>query len=77
MNGSHNMTAELIAGVAERLNSSPHAGDAIDVLVCPPSVYLAAAQRASTGTAIAIGSQNVSPFESQKHKNRKLLFSNK
>jgi triosephosphate isomerase len=64
MNGSQDMTAELIAGVAERLNSSPHAGHTIDVLVCPPSVYLAAAQLASTGTAIAIGSQNVSPFDS-------------
>jgi triosephosphate isomerase len=64
MNGSQAMTAELIAGVAERLNSSPHAGDVIDVLVCPPSAYLAAAELASTGTAIAIGSQNVSPFDS-------------
>lgn len=64
MNGSQDMTAELIAGIAERLTSSSHAGGSIDVLVCPPSVYLAAAQLASTGTAIAIGSQNVSPFDS-------------
>ncbi|MFT5137698.1 MAG: triosephosphate isomerase [Arenicella sp.] len=64
MNSSQDMTAELIAGVAERLNSSAHASDAIDVLVCPPSVFLAAAQLASKGTQLAIGSQNVSPFDS-------------
>lgn len=64
MHGSQNMTAELISGVAERLNSSSHASDSIDVLVCPPSAYLAAAQRASADTQIVVGSQNVSPFDS-------------
>lgn len=64
MHGSQDMTAELISGVSDRLNSSSHISDSIDVLVCPPAVYLAAAQRAIEGTQIAIGSQNVSPFDS-------------
>lgn len=63
MNGSQAMTAELISGVAKHLGSL-HAGTlAFDVLVCPPTPYLAAAQHAAADTGIIVGAQNVSPFD--------------
>ena len=67
MHGSQNMTAELISGVAAKLNSLPAAkaasGLGIDVLVCPPNVYLAAAQTAIGNAPIKLGAQNVSAHE--------------
>ena len=64
MNGSLKMTAELISGISEYLSSTPGSGANIDVLVCPPSAYLAAGQQATSGNGIMLGSQNVSPYES-------------
>ncbi|MDX1453860.1 MAG: triose-phosphate isomerase [Gammaproteobacteria bacterium] len=55
MNGSREMTAELLESLARGLED----GSAAEVLVCPPFVYLADAQRAVRGTGMKLGSQSV------------------
>ena len=62
MHGSQSMTAELINGISERLQSL--GGDrGFDVLVCPPSPYLGTAKPLCADAGIALGAQNVSPHE--------------
>jgi triosephosphate isomerase len=58
MHGSRASNAELIAGLlaADLGNTAPRA----DVAVCPPFVYLADVASALQGSAIGVGSQDVS-----------------
>ncbi len=68
MHGSHEMTVELISGVAERAaHISAGSALAYDILVCPPAPYLslaaATAESSDVNSQIMIGAQNVSPFE--------------
>ena len=58
MNGSHAANAELLDGVI----AGVPANEAVDVLVCPPYPYLAAAQAKVEGTKVQLGSQNVSEY---------------
>jgi len=64
MNGSQQMTAELISGISDYLQSIGDAALSFDVLVCPPSAYLATAQSAVLGTQVKLGAQNVNANES-------------
>ena len=45
----------LAKGVAARAGEVPN----VDLLVCPPSVYLAPVAEALTGTKVALGAQNM------------------
>lgn len=63
MHGSQTMTAELINGIAQRLQSLGGKDRSFDVLVCPPSPYLAVANPHCNESGIALGAQNVSPHE--------------
>ena len=63
MHGSQNMTTELVSGVAGSLNALDGELPSFDVLVCPPSPYLAVAQASISGTPIMLGAQNVSAHE--------------
>jgi len=71
MNGSQDMTAELISGIAEGVLEKASNGElGYDILVCPPAPYLSHAVAASTQSALAdyndsimVGSQNVNPNE--------------
>lgn len=65
MNGSQDMTTELISDVAQRLNviANEKADLLYDVLFCPPAPYLVAAKIATTGLPFSIGAQNVSPYQ--------------
>ena len=56
MNGDSNRNRALVEGIAAGLDGSENA----DVLVCPPSVYLAPVAAMVDGTAISLGAQNVS-----------------
>lgn len=58
MHGSRSANAELLQGLlaADLSTSAPRA----DVAVCPPFVYLADAVTALQGSAVAVGSQDVS-----------------
>ncbi len=58
MNGSLSQTSELISGIAGYLNGLSQNSLSFDVLVCPPSPYLAAAN-AAVDSNVAIGAQNV------------------
>jgi triosephosphate isomerase len=55
MNGSREMTVELIRGLAAGLEGGPSG----DVAVCPPFVYLAQAAEILAGTGIDLGAQNL------------------
>jgi triosephosphate isomerase (TIM) len=55
MNGSRADNAALLAGIAAGLPAN-----ACDVLVCPPAVYIADVVQALQGTAVMVGSQDVS-----------------
>ena len=56
MNGDSASNAELLAGIVAGLPGL----DACDVLVCPPSVYVASAVTALAGQPVAVGGQDVS-----------------
>ena len=56
MNGSSASNAALLEGLVRGVAECP----AIDVLVCPPSVYLEAAHRHLAASPIALGAQNLS-----------------
>jgi len=56
MNGSRERNAALLAGLVQGLA----AGTTCEVLVCPPTVYLADAAQALAGSAIRLGAQDVS-----------------
>ena len=55
MNGSRDRNAALLDGLTQGLED----GVACDVLVCPPSVYLADVARAIRGSVIALGAQDL------------------
>lgn len=56
MNGSSASNAALLEGLVRGVAECP----AIDVLVCPPAVYLEAAHRHLASSPIALGAQNLS-----------------
>lgn len=64
MNGSQQMTAELISGISQYLNGISNNGLSFDVLVCPPNAYLSAAQSAVSDSVVMLGAQNVNANES-------------
>ena len=66
MHGSQTMTAELISGIAKQLGLDDDSGLGFDVLVCPPTAYLSAAQKSieSIGSTIKLGAQDVNENES-------------
>ncbi len=68
MNGSSEMTADLIAGVARRALDAARLSEqkelGYDILVCPPAPYLSQAAANSESQPIAVGAQNTSQFES-------------
>jgi triosephosphate isomerase len=55
MNGTRQMTAELIAGLAQRARG---ANPVAEILVCPPFPYLPGAVSAASGSRIAVGGQD-------------------
>ena len=55
MNTRHEDAVALGKGVAEAVGSDP----AVDVAVCPPSVYLHSVADTLAGTPVALGAQNV------------------
>ena len=57
MNANKAMVTKLLAGYVEAIDSS------VKVVICPPAPYLDQARQQLQGTAIALGAQNVSPFE--------------
>jgi len=59
MNGSLAANAELVAG----LLNARSGGDSIDVLVCPPAVYIPQVAALLQGSHISLGAQNASAFE--------------
>ena len=71
MNGSQDMTTELISGIAEAVLEKASNGElGYDILVCPPAPYLSHAVTASTQAVssdstdvIMVGSQDVNPNE--------------
>ena len=60
MNGSVAANQALLDGLLSGFAPS----DQVDMLVCPPSVYLDSAGKAIAGSGIALGAQNVSEHES-------------
>lgn len=65
MNGSRNMTANLIGDIAKALGATSSNLDKIDVLVCPPAPYLALAKSeiVNNGGFIKLGAQNINAHE--------------
>jgi len=55
MNGTRVANGELLEGVLSGISSCP----GIEVLVCPPSVYLESVASRLNGTSIALGAQNL------------------
>ena len=60
MNGSKVANQTLVDGLLAGLVAS----DRVDMLVCPPSVYLESVGKAIAGSGIALGAQTVSEHES-------------
>ena len=60
MNGSTAANQTLVDGLLAGLVAS----DRVDMLVCPPSVYLESVGKAVAGSGIALGAQTVSEHES-------------
>jgi triosephosphate isomerase len=58
MNGSHAANAELMKGLVAGIGQSP----AVEVLVCPPSLYLESVSQ-QLGGSIRLGAQNLSDQE--------------
>ena len=57
MHGTRQMTRDLINGVDEGLDS----GWTVEVLICPPFVYIDEASRLLADTDIALGAQHLNP----------------
>ncbi len=55
MNMRRSSATDLASGVAEAVGESP----AVDVVLCPPAVYLAAVGDAVAGTPVGLGAQNL------------------
>ncbi len=62
MHGSVAMTAELISGVSDRVSTDESPVRTYDILVCPPTAYLAQATELARPLEIAVGAQNVSQY---------------
>lgn len=60
MNGSRDSTGELLGTLVRELED----GSAVEVLVCPPFVYFADAQRLLRGSDIKLGAQSLCAEES-------------
>ena len=58
MNASNAMVDELLGAIASQ------APQQVDVAVFPPALYVGAAAEKLSGSNIALGGQNISPFES-------------
>lgn len=56
MNGAYGANAALIEGLKQQAGQC----DAIDILVCPPSVYLESVGRDLVGSPLQLGAQNLS-----------------
>jgi len=56
LNGSRDANQRLVAGILARADEAP----AVDILLCPPYVYLPQVGAQIDGTAILLGAQNVS-----------------
>lgn len=66
MNGSHQMTTDLISGIAQGvLEKASDSDPGYDILVCPPAPYLSHAVTVSKSASdlVMVGGQDVSPFE--------------
>jgi len=70
MHGSHDMTVELVSGVAESASEGANGAPlAYDILVCPPAPYLSLAVSVADTLSdqakvlVSVGAQNVSPHE--------------
>ena len=61
MNGSRHSSVELAKGVASRFDAI---AQEVEAVVCPPDVFLADVALALGGSAVGLGAQNVSQFES-------------
>jgi triosephosphate isomerase len=59
MNGSRQTNAALLGAIARGVAASP----GIEVLVCPPAVYLESVAQLARGTPIRLGAQNLSERE--------------
>ncbi|MBT8422619.1 MAG: triose-phosphate isomerase, partial [Gammaproteobacteria bacterium] len=55
MNGSGDSVAELLAGITDGVNGL----EGVEVLVCPPFLYIPQAREAIAGSAVALGAQNL------------------
>ncbi len=60
MNGSTRASEELVAGIVAGVPE----GNGFRLLVCPPFPYLATVAGQVSGSAVALGAQNVSEYES-------------
>lgn len=58
MHGSRQMVAELVAGVVSGI-----AKLSIDVVICPPAVFLEQAKQCAASSSLMIGAQNVNAHE--------------
>jgi triosephosphate isomerase len=59
MNGSNAANTELVDGIVAGMPQS----DSVELLICPPFPYLAAMAAKLSGTAVALGAQNVSQHQ--------------
>lgn len=65
MHGSRQMTAELIDAV--KVFCQSNLTEQVDVLICPPSIYLPQATELTQDSPLLLGAQNVSAFEAGAH----------
>ena len=63
MHGSREMTRELIAALRDGLSDSWD----VEVLICPPYVYIDEASRQLDGSGIALGAQHLNPNAAGAH----------
>ena len=59
MNGSKSSISELLTSLNAQIKES-----SVEVLVCPPAIYIAQVVEALTGSLIAVGGQNASEYAS-------------
>ncbi|MCV6589151.1 MAG: triose-phosphate isomerase [Marinobacterium sp.] len=64
MNGNKSSINSLMDGLVNGLNSNVEAMGSVDVLVCPPAVYLQQVADKVSTSSIKVGVQNVSEYES-------------
>lgn len=60
MNGSNDSIAELLSGIRSQINSAWNC----DILVCPPSIYVAQVVNQLAESGVNVGGQNVSDQDS-------------